>query len=175
MPGGSANPATRWAAAVIAIVAAFWFCYAGGKHALASHYAASPNPENWKRATRIEPDNAEIWYRLGRYRQLDFDNADIPLSISYYRRAVQLNPKSPYYKLDLAGALEMSGQDAEAESYFRGAQENYPLSAEVSWRYGNYLLREQRLPEAYAQMRRAVSVDAKLLPAAVSRAWRSNP
>jgi tetratricopeptide (TPR) repeat protein len=175
MPGGSANPATRWAAAVIAIVAAFWFCYAGGKHALASHYAASPNPQNWERATRIEPDNAEIWYRLGRYRQLDFDNADIPLAISYYRRAVQLNPRSPYYKLDLAGALEMAGSNDEADADFRAAQAAYPISAEISWKYGNFLLRQNRLPEAFAEIHRAALVDPSLIAPAVSRVWHSEP
>src|ERR1035437_10494080 len=108
MPEGTANPARRRTAAVIAIVAAVWFCYAGAKHALASHYVRSSNPQDWERAARIEPGNAEIWYRLGRYRQLDFDNADVPLAISYYRRAIQLNPRSPYYKLYLAAALELS-------------------------------------------------------------------
>ncbi len=131
MTEGSTNPARRWAAAVIAIVAAVWFCYAGSKHALASYYAASSDPENWKRATRIEPDNPEIWYRLGRFRQLDFDNSDVPLAISYYRRAIQLNPRSPYYKLDLASALEMAGNNSDADSYFRAAQATYPISAEV--------------------------------------------
>ena len=171
----SANPARRRTAAFIAIAAAVWFCYAGGKHALASHYAASSNPENWERATRIEPDNAEIWYRLGRFRQLDFDNADVPLAISYYRRAMQLNPRSPYYKLDLAGALEMAGNNGEADSNFRAAQAAYPISAEVSWKYGNFLLRQDRLPEAYAEIHRAVMVDPKLIPLAVSRVWHSDP
>ena len=100
---------------------------------------------------------------------------DLPLAISYYRRAVQLNPRSAFYKLDLASALEMSGDDAEAEKYYRAAQENYPISAEVSWKYGNFLLRQQRLPEAYAEIHRAVVVDPKLIPLAVSRAWHSNP
>ena len=175
MTEGSTNPARRWTAAVIATVAAVWFCYAGSKHALASHYAASSNPENWERATRIEPDNPEIWYRLGRFRQLDFDNADVPLAISYYRRAIQLNPRSPYYKLDLASALEMAGNNGEADSYFRAAQAAYPISAEVSWKYGNFLLRQNRLPEAYAEIHRAVMVDPKLIPLAVSRVWHSDP
>jgi tetratricopeptide (TPR) repeat protein len=175
MPEGSANPARRRTAAVIAIVAAVWFCYAGSRHALASHYAASSKPENWERATRIEPGNAEIWYRLGRFRQLDFDNADVPLSISYYRRAEQLNPHSPYYKLDLAGALEMAGKNDEADANFRAAQAAYPISAEVSWKYGNFLLRQNRLPEAYAEIHRAVVVDPKLIPLAVSRVWHSDP
>jgi tetratricopeptide (TPR) repeat protein len=175
MPEGPANPARRWTAAAIAIVAAAWFCYAGGRHALASHYAASSDFKNWERATRIEPQNAEIWYKLARFRQLDFDNADIPLAISYYRRAVQLNPRSPYYKLDLAGALEIDGNTGEADTDFRAAQAAYPISAEVSWKYGNFLLRQDRLPEAYAEIHRAVMVDPNLIPLAVSRVWHSDP
>jgi len=172
---GPANPARRWTAAFLAIAAAAWFCYAGTKHALANHYVVSSSPEDWNRASRIEPDNPEIWYRLGRFRQLDFDNADIPLAISYYQRAIQLNPRSPYYKLDLAGALEMAGKNAEADSYFRAAQAAYPISAEVSWKYGNFLLRQDRLSEAYAQIHRAATVDPKLIPLAVSRVWHSDP
>ena len=175
MADGFANPAWKWPAAVVAIAAALWFCYAGGKHALAAHYAASPNFENWERATHIEPGNAEIWYRLGRFRQLDFDNEDLPLAISYYRRAVQINPNSPYYKLDLASALETAGNLDEADNQFRAAQTAYPISAEVSWKYGNFLLRQNRLPEAYAQIRRATLVDPKLIPFAVSRIWHSEP
>ena len=150
MREGTANPARRWTAAVIAIVAAAWFCYAGGRHALANHYVGSPDFKNWERASRIEPGNAEIWYKLARFRQLDFDNTDIPLAISYYRRAIQLNPRSPYYKLDLASALEMAGNMGEADTTFRAAQAAYPISAEVSWKYGNFLLRQNRLPDAYA-------------------------
>jgi tetratricopeptide (TPR) repeat protein len=175
MPEQSVNPPARWAATVIATVAAVWFCYAGVKHAVASHFAGSSDPQDWERATRFEPDNAEIWYRLGRFRQLDFDSTDVPLAISYYRRAIQLNPRSPYYKLDLASALEMAGDNGEADSNFRAAQRAYPISAEVSWKYGNFLLRQNRLPEAYAEIHRAAMVDPKLIPLAVSRVWHSDP
>jgi tetratricopeptide (TPR) repeat protein len=144
------------------------------KHGVASHYGASSNSDDWLRAAQIEPSSAENWYRLGRYRQLDFDHSDLKLAISYYRRAVELDPPSAFYKLDLATALETAGNDVEAEKYFR-AQSNYPISAEVSWRFGNFLLRQQRVAEAYQEFRRAASVDPKLIPLAVSRAWRSTP
>jgi hypothetical protein len=170
-----ANPLRRAVAIIVAVAAVAWLSYAGIAHALAGHYGASANPDDWRRASRIEPANAENWYRLGRYRHLDFEHSDLPLAISFYRQAVQLDPHSPFYKLDLASALEMAGNNAEAEKYFRAAQENYPISAEVSWRFGNFLLRQQRLPEAYAQIHRAVAVDSKLLPLAVSRAWHSDP
>jgi tetratricopeptide (TPR) repeat protein len=169
------NPTARWIAILLAVSAAAWLSYAGVIYALASHYGASSNPDDWSRASKIEPANAENWYRLGRYRQLDLENSDVPLAITYYRRAVELDPHTPYYKLDLASALEMNGDGPEAEKYFRAAQENYPISAEVSWRYGNFLLRQQRLPEAYAEIHRALLVDTKLLPLAVSRAWHSDP
>lgn len=175
MSEGFANSRWRWVAAAIAVAAALWICYAGVNHAIAGHYAASSSADDWFRASRIEPANGENWYRLGRYRQLDFDHSDLPLAVSYYRRAVQLNPRSPYYKLDLASALEMSGDNAEAETYFRAAQSDYPISAEVSWKYGNFLLRRQRLPDAYAEIHRAVLVDPKLTSLAISRAWHSDP
>jgi len=46
----------------------------------------------------------------------------------------------------------MAGSKGEADSYFRAAQAAYPISAEVSWKYGNFLLRQDRLPEAYAEI-----------------------
>jgi tetratricopeptide (TPR) repeat protein len=167
--------APRRIAACIAVVAAIWLSYAGGRHELASHYARSSNSENWERATRVEPDNPELWYRLGRFRHLDFDNADVPSAINDYRRAVQLNPRSPYYKLDLADALEIAGQESEADASFRAAQSAYPISPEVSWKYGNFLLRQDRSPEAFAEIHRAILTDPALIPLAVSRVWHSEP
>jgi tetratricopeptide (TPR) repeat protein len=175
MSAGSPNSAAKWTTAILAILSAAWLCYAGGKHELASHYASSSDPANWERAARIEPGNPELWYRLARYRHLDFDNADVPLAITYYRRAEQLNPRSPYYKLDLAGALEIAGDASEADAEFRAAQAAFPISPEVSWKYGNFLLRQDRLSEAVAEIHRALLVDPSIMALAISRVWHSDP
>jgi hypothetical protein len=42
--------------------------FLGCRHAVAEHWANSANPDQWLRAARWEPRNAENWYRLGRYR-----------------------------------------------------------------------------------------------------------
>ena len=55
MREGLPNSSGRWTALVIAVAAAAWLCYAGVKHGLAGHYGASLNPDDWSRASRIEP------------------------------------------------------------------------------------------------------------------------
>jgi tetratricopeptide (TPR) repeat protein len=175
MNSPSSAPWKRLTALAVTCAGAAWLAYAGVKHEIAHHYASSSNPDDWVRAAAIEPANADIWYALGRYRQLDFDHLDLPAAISYYQRAVQADPNSPFYKLDLASTLELTGDAAGAEKYFRAAQANFPISAEVAWRYGNFLLRQNRLPEAFAEIHRALMVDPRLLPVAISVCWHGDP
>ncbi|MGB6198482.1 MAG: hypothetical protein WBF35_02920, partial [Candidatus Acidiferrales bacterium] len=96
------NPAQRSLLIIATVLFAAILCWEGGKHALAMYWANSDNPQDWQRAAKLEPSNAEHWYLLGRYRQLDFENEDLPLAISYYRRAIDLITESPYYWIDLA-------------------------------------------------------------------------
>lgn len=143
------------------------------QHALAAHWSASPDPEMWLRAAAREPSNADLWYQLGRYRQLNFEHSDLRLAIYYYQRATSINPSSASYWMDLAGAYEGVGNTAQAELAFRKAREVYPISAEAAWRLGNFLLRQGRRPEAFQQIHDAVVTDPKLTALAVSRCWRS--
>ena len=147
--------------------------FLGCRHAIAEHWANSSSPDQWLRAARWEPSNADNWYRLGRYRQLDFENFDLPQAISYYRRATAVDPQPARYWLDLAEADETAGSAAQAEDAFRKAQQAYPISADVAWRLGNFLLRQGREEEAFQQIHRAISADPKLTPLAISLCWRS--
>src|ERR1700733_2623725 len=125
------------------------------------------------KAANLEPGNPENWYRLGRYRQLDFENADIPMAISFYRRATDLNHVSALYWMDLAGAYETAQQNDQAEHAYQTAQQNYPISAEVAWRFGNFLLRQGRVDEAFRQIHHAVAVQPSRSMSPVSVCWRS--
>src|SRR5580700_6897592 len=166
------NSAERWLLVLAVILTAAILCWEGGKHALAMHWANSSDPQDWERAAKIEPSNAEHWYLLGRYRQLDFENEDLPLAISYYRRAIALAPEYPYYWLDLASTYDEAGDPAEAESAFQAAERAHPYSGEAAWRYGSFLLGQGRSDQAYAEIHRAVVAEPRWVDLAVSRTWR---
>ena len=149
--------------------------FAAVRHGVAEHWARSTDPDQWLRAAQLEPSNADNWYRLGRYRQLDFEGSDINKAVSYYERATAIDPASPHYWMDLGSAYEAVGKPELAENAFRKAQQNYPISAEVSWAYGNFLLRQGRASDAFAQIHRALTANPSLTPLAVSICWRSSP
>jgi tetratricopeptide (TPR) repeat protein len=154
-------------------IAAGTLSFLAARHELAAHRATSKDPEMWLRAAEIEPSNGDLWYQLARYRQLDLEHSDLPLAISYYQRAISVNAGSSFYWMDLAGAFENSGQLPQAEQAFRKARQLYPISAEAAWRFGNFLLRQGRMLEAFQQIHDAVVADPKLTALAVSRCWQS--
>jgi tetratricopeptide (TPR) repeat protein len=76
--------------------------------------------------------------------------------------------------MNLAAAYEGSGNVAQAREQYALASAAYPLSAQVAWNYGNFLLRQGDNAEGYAQLRRAIDSDRSLLTLAASRVWRSS-
>jgi tetratricopeptide (TPR) repeat protein len=139
----------------------------------ADRWMNSSNFQDWEKAARLQPDNADYWDRLGRYRQLDFEHSDLAKAIEYYRLATQADPLQADYWLDLATTYENLGTAAEASAAFRKAKENYPLSSEVAWKYGNFLLRQGQMTQALAEIHRGVTGDPALVPLAASRAWHA--
>ena len=168
-----ANPAQRWAFLTAILLVAATLAFLAGKDALAERYAHSANAEEWLRAVQLEPGNASHWARLARYRHLDFERADVPQAIRYYHRALAIDPRAAYTWTDLAGAYEMAGDLSRAREAFETAEAAYPLSAEVAWRYGNFLLRQEQFPQAFTEIRRAVKTDPRQARLAISRCWRA--
>lgn len=166
------HPKVRWLTFVGVLLSSSALISAAARHGIAGHWAESSNANQWLRAAEWEPTNAQNWYRLGRYRKLDPENTDVPLAISYFRRAVELDPNRASYWLDLAEAYEIIGDVGNAENAFRWAERDHPISSDVNWRYGNFLLRQNRLEESFRQIQRAVSSDPKITPLAVSICWR---
>ena len=143
------------------------------RNAYASYAAGSQTAEGFERATRLEPADPRNWYLLGRYWQYNLENADASRAIQAYRSAISLDPWSSDTWLDLATVYESEGDLAAARNAFLRAKKAYPLSAEVSWRYGNFLLRQGELESASIQMRLAVQADPKRAAEAFSRSLRA--
>ena len=157
------------ALAVFALVS-----FRAGKATLAEYRSASPRPEDWLRAAKLDPGNGEYWDRLGTYYEYDFDHSDLPRATEYFRQALQENPRSDLYWMHLASAYEMAGDPQKAGEAYGQAKAAYPISAEVAWNYGNFLLRQSQLEEGFKEIRRAAMTDPQLLPLAISRGWQAD-
>jgi tetratricopeptide (TPR) repeat protein len=165
---------TRGAILALAVCLFFLLCYQAGKLWLADHDTRANSLPKLERASALEPGNADAWDALGRYRQLDFANPDPPGALADYERAVRANPLSAHHWMNLAEAYEANGDVPRARDAFQHARSVYPLSAEVSWNYGNFLLRQDQDAEGYAEIQHAVRSDPRLLALAISRTWRSS-
>ena len=149
-------------------------CYQGGKLWLADRDIRSNSLAKLERGVALEPGNADGWDALGRFRQLDFTNPDPSGALVAYEHAVGANPLSAHHWMNLAEAYETSGDIARARDAFQHARSVYPLSAEVSWNYGNFLLRQDQSAQGYAEIHHAVQSDPRLLTLAISRTWRAS-
>ena len=146
-----------------------------GKLWLADHWNASSNPELWRKAARLEPGNADYWRYLGLHTQWTLETNERHKALSYLLRAARINPHSAGLWMDLADAYQAYGDAAGAHQAYRKAIAAYPVSAEVAWRYGSFLLYGQDLPKGYAEIRRALLSEPWLEDAALLECWQTNP
>jgi tetratricopeptide (TPR) repeat protein len=159
----------------VAAVLAAGLGYSSSRNALAAHYAGMETRQGQERAVDLEPGNPETWFLLGRYWQYNIEEPNAGRAIAAYRDALALDPHSATTWLDLAASYESEGNAAAARDAFQQAKRVYPISAEVAWRYGNFLLRQNEIPAAFAEIRQSVAVDPKRAAEAVSRSWRLDP
>ena len=169
----SSPAGARWLLIFVLFVFAAFISFEAGRLWVAAAYARSSDPADWERAAALEPGNAAHWQRLGRFHQWDFANTDLRRAITEYEHATQANPHSPYSWVELAGAYEMAGNVPRAREAFERAKAAHPISSQVAWNYGNFLLRAAKFPEAFAEIRRAISIDPSLAALAVSVCWRA--
>ncbi|MGC1254613.1 MAG: hypothetical protein WA867_03600, partial [Candidatus Acidiferrales bacterium] len=164
---------TRLLVLLLALACGISLCYQAARLWLADHRIHSSNLAVIERGAALEPGDAEAWDILGRHRQLDFANPDPVQAVTDYERAVHDDPLSANHWMNLAGAYEAIGDLNGAQHAFDQARAVYPISAEVAWNYGNFLLRQDQDAAAYAEIRHAVQSDPRLLTLAVSRVWRA--
>ncbi len=167
--------AERFVLLAVSVLVALFLWFFSIRGAWAAHSAAQGTAAGLTRATRLEPGNAENWYLLGRYWQFNLEDPDTDKAISAYRNSLSFDPHSADTYIDLATAYEGLDDIADAHDNFLKAKKAYPLSAEVSWRVGNFYLRQGELDLAFAQIRESVEADPSRGAEAFSRSLRVEP
>jgi tetratricopeptide (TPR) repeat protein len=166
---------SRGLVVVAALLFGLWLSFFGIRAAIARYGAEGDTARRLELAVRLEPGNPAYWYLLGRYQQYNLKQPGSALAQESYRKAIALNPLATDAWLDLGTAYELEGKSEEARESYLQAKKSYPSSADVSWRYGNFLLRQGDLPQAYTELRRSLEADPLRAAAAFSRAYRANP
>ena len=166
---------SRGLVVVASVLLGLWLSFYGIRAAIARNGAETNTANGLKLAVRLEPGNPNYWYFLGRYQQYNLEQPNSALAVDSYRKATALNPLATDAWLDLGMAYELDGKLDQARDAYLEAKKSYPGSAEVSWRYGNFLLREGQQVQAYTELRRAIEANPSYAATAFSRAYRSNP
>lgn len=166
---------SRGLVVIAALLIGLWLSFFGLRAAIARYGYEGVTREGMELAVRLEPGNPAYWYRLGQYYDYNLEERDSPLAQQSFRKAIALNPLDTNAWLDLATDYESEGRNAEAREAYLQAAKSYPASADVSRRYGNFLLRQGDQAEAYAELRRAIEADPQLAAIVFSRAYRANP
>lgn len=175
MTPNHSSSATRGVVLALALAAAVFLSYFSVRNALAAHYDELQTRQGYEHATRLEPADPRNWYLLGLYWQYNLEDTDTARAIQAYTIALSLNPRSAEMWSDLGTAYEAEGNFPAARDAFLHARRAYPLSAEASWRYGNFLLRQGELDAAFLEMRRAAESEPSRGAEVLSRALRAEP
>ena len=160
---------------VFALICFLFLSYFSVRNALAAHYVTLQTRKGYERATRLEPRNFQNWLLLGRYWQYNLEETDTARALQAYNVALSLNPRSADLWSDVGSAYEAEGNVAAARDAFLHAKRAYPLSAEISWRYANFLLRQGDVDTAFSEMHHAVETEPKRGAEALSRALIAEP
>ena len=170
---------TRWRSRSIFVTAAIAFAgiiiFFSAKVYVAARWNVSSNPEFWLKAAELEPGNAEYWRHAGLLRQWDLNPGDMREAVRYLEVATKVNSRSSGVWMDLADTYATAGDAFRAKEAYEKAQADFPMSAEVAWRYGNFLLYQEEFAEAYPKIRKAISIDPSLTQTALTECWQANP
>lgn len=164
--------------AILALASVFlaaWLCFFAARTGLAGLAAEGADEKRLQWAVRLEPKNSDYWFRLGHYQQFNLEQPDVIAAVASYQKAVEINPGNTDAWLDLGTAYELNGDAAAAGHAYERAKKSYPASAEVAWRYGNFLLRHGMTDDAFRELNVSLRADPRRAGAVFSRAYRAEP
>ena len=124
-----------------------------------------------RRAVEYAPRDPHTHWRLGAIMERKLPVDQLPLALAEFEKAASLSPNDYRFWMNFGTALEQAGDIERAEKALRRSVELAPAYAFPRWYLGNLLLRRERYPEAFAELRRASEADATFQPQLFNAAW----
>jgi tetratricopeptide (TPR) repeat protein len=106
-------------------------------------------------ATRWAPHDAFAHWTLGALEEKEFSANNLAEAVHEYEIAVTLSPNDYRYWMELGRGLEASGNSAGGERALGHAVDLAPAYSQPRWYFGNLLLREGKVDEAFRELARA--------------------
>ena len=164
-------------AAILAIVSMVVFGWFAIRTQIGSMLAeqTSASQENAGDVARVAGDLAPLdprpkWLEAVVLRQ-SFSPEDLDRSVRLLEDAVRRAPFDFRVWTELARGYEQAERYSDAEASFRHAIELAPSYAVPHWQMGNFLLRQDRLDEAKAELRRATETSSIYRDQVYALAW----
>lgn len=153
-------------AAAIIVLAAFYVINWGFGNAVAER---SDSIELDEIALRMAPSDPLPHSHIASRLNNTFVAADADRALFEYELAAELSPNNYLAWLAVGSARERKGDTAKAEAAFRYAEKLAPNYTQTQWMLGNFLLRQNKADEAFAEIQKAVISDPRYsAPAAVA-------
>ncbi len=168
---------TRWLLllpALLAILGA-WFVvrwYVGNTVAEYAPGVDEGGIEMARMAVRWAPGDPLTHWRLGSLEEKVFSAENMADAVREYQLAVTISPNDYRYWMELGRALEASGDRESGEKALRRSVELAPAYSHPRWYFGNLLLREGKLGEAFEQLGQAAEADNLMRPQVFDLAMR---
>lgn len=169
--------ATRWLLLLPAACAIFgsWFVvrwYVGNTVAEYAPSVEEGGIDMARMATRWAPGDPFTHWRLASLEEKVFNANNLADTVREYQLAVILSPNDYRYWMELGRSLEASGDIAGGEKALQRAVDLAPAYSHPRWQYGNLLVREGKLDEAFVQLARAAEADQQMRRPVFSLAWQ---
>jgi hypothetical protein len=168
---------TRWVLllpALLAILGA-WFAvhwYLGNTVAEYAPGVEEGGVDIARLATKWAPADPLTHWRLASLEEKAFSVENMAAAVREYQLAVTLSPNDYRYWMELGRALEASGDREGGERALRRAVALAPAYSHPRWHFGNLLLREGKLEEAFEQLSHAAAADNQMRPQVFDLAMR---
>jgi hypothetical protein len=171
------NSGTRWLLLLPALLAILgsWLVvrwYVGDTVAEYAPTVEQGGIEMARLAARWAPGDPLTHWRLGSLEEKVFSAENMADAVREYQLAVTLSPNDYRYWMELGRALEASGDRESGEKALRRAVELAPAYSHPRWHFGNLLLREGRMAEAFEQLGHAAEADNEMRPQVFGLAMR---